>query len=87
MQFRLAMAGASETVTVSGAPPLVETVPSAVSAVIDEKAINDLPLNGRRFTGAGSHAGSTGHDLFFEWRSGVRRHPWIPVELAGRRRR
>jgi hypothetical protein len=50
LQFRLAMAGASETVTVSGAPPLVETVPSAVSAVIDEKAINDLPLNGRRFT-------------------------------------
>ena len=50
LQFRLAMAGASETVTVSGAPSLVETVPSAVSAVIDEKAINDLPLNGRRFT-------------------------------------
>jgi hypothetical protein len=50
LQFRLALAGASETVTVSGAPPLVETVPSSVSAVIDEKAINDLPLNGRRFT-------------------------------------
>jgi hypothetical protein len=50
LQFRLTMAGASETVTVSGAPPLVETVPRAVSAVIDEKAINDLPLNGRRFT-------------------------------------
>ncbi len=33
-----------------GRPPLVETVPSAVSAIIDEKAINDLPLNGRRFT-------------------------------------
>ena len=50
LQFRLSMAGASETVTVSGAPPLVETVPSSVSTVIDERAINELPLNGRRFT-------------------------------------
>jgi hypothetical protein len=50
LHFRLALAGASETVTVSGAPPLVETLPSAVSAVIDEKAISDLPLKGRRFT-------------------------------------
>ena len=55
LQFRLVMAGASETVTVSGAPPLVETVPSAVLAVIDEKAINDLPLNGRRFTDLSFH--------------------------------
>ena len=40
IQFHLALAGASETVTVSGAPQLVETVPSSVSTVIDEKAIN-----------------------------------------------
>jgi len=25
-------------------------VPSSISTVIDEKAISDLPLNGRRFT-------------------------------------
>jgi hypothetical protein len=50
LQFRLSLAGASETVTVSGAPPPVETVPSSISTVIDEKAINELPLNGRRFT-------------------------------------
>ena len=50
LQFRLSLAGASETVTVSGAPPMVETVPSSVSTVIDERAINDLPVNGRRFT-------------------------------------
>jgi len=50
LAFRLSLAGASESVTVSGAPPLVETVPSSVSTVIDERAINDLPLNGRRFT-------------------------------------
>ena len=43
------MAGAQETVTVSDAPPIVETQPSAVSAVLDERAITELPLNGRRF--------------------------------------
>ena len=48
--FTLAVAGVRETVTVSGAPPLVETQPSAVSALLDERAITDLPLNGRRFT-------------------------------------
>src|SRR5437868_8264174 len=50
LSFRLSLAGASESVTVSGAPPMVETVPSSVSTVIDERAINDLPVNGRRFT-------------------------------------
>ena len=50
LNFRLSIAGAKETVTVSGTPPLVETQPSSVSAVIDEGAIADLPLNGRRFT-------------------------------------
>jgi Carboxypeptidase regulatory-like domain len=50
LQFRLTLAGAKEAVTVSGAPPLVETQPSSVSAVIDEQAIIGLPLNGRRFT-------------------------------------
>jgi hypothetical protein len=50
LDFRLAIAGAKETVTVSGAPQLVETQPSAVSALIDERAILELPLNGRRFT-------------------------------------
>jgi hypothetical protein len=49
-QFRLAVAGAKEAVTVSGAPPMVETQPSSVSTVIDEQAIVGLPLNGRRFT-------------------------------------
>jgi hypothetical protein len=33
-----------------GDPPLVETQPSAVSSLIDERAINELPLNGRRYT-------------------------------------
>jgi hypothetical protein len=50
LNFTLGIAGIQESVTVSGAPQLVETQPSAISAVIDERAINDLPLNGRRFT-------------------------------------
>jgi hypothetical protein len=50
LDFRLSVAGTRETVTVSGAPPLVETQPSAVSTVLEEAAIQGLPLNGRRFT-------------------------------------
>ena len=48
--FKLAVAGTKETVTVSGEPPLVESQPSGLSSLIDDRAINELPLNGRRFT-------------------------------------
>ncbi len=50
LDFKLAVAGTRESVTVSGEPQLVETQPSGVSSLIDERAINELPLNGRRFT-------------------------------------
>jgi hypothetical protein len=50
LAFKLSVAGTAETVTVSGAPPMVETQPTAITSYIDERAINDLPLNGRRFT-------------------------------------
>jgi hypothetical protein len=50
IQFRLKLAGAQESLTVSGAPAMVETKPSAVSTLLDERAVNDLPLNGRRFS-------------------------------------
>src|SRR5581483_9365038 len=50
LDFQLSVAGAKETVTISGTPPEVETQPSSVSATIDEHAIDGLPLNGRRFT-------------------------------------
>jgi hypothetical protein len=50
LEFKLPVAGARESVTVSGEPQLVETQPSAISSVIDERAISDLPLNGRRYT-------------------------------------
>jgi hypothetical protein len=50
VEFHLTIAGAQESVTVSAAPTLVETQPAAVSTLLDERALNDLPLNGRRFS-------------------------------------
>jgi hypothetical protein len=50
LEFKLAVAGTKETVTVSGEPPLVESQPSGLSSLIDERAINELPVNGRRYT-------------------------------------
>jgi len=50
IEFHLTIAGPQESVTVSGAPQLVDTKPSGVSTIIDERAIADLPLNGRRFS-------------------------------------
>lgn len=50
LDFRLTLAGAQENITVSAAPNQAETQPSAVSTLLDERAISDLPLNGRRFS-------------------------------------
>ncbi len=50
LDFHLTIAGLEETLTVSGAPKLVDTKSSAVSTLLDERAIADLPLNGRRFS-------------------------------------
>jgi len=50
LDFKLSVAGATESVTVSGAPPVVETQPTAISAFVDTRAIDELPLDGRRFT-------------------------------------
>jgi len=50
LNFRLTVAGAKEELTVSGAPQMVETQPSSVSSFLDDEAIANLPLNGRRFT-------------------------------------
>lgn len=50
IEFRLSVAGAQESLTVSATPNLVETKPSAVSTLLDERSLNDVPLNGRRFS-------------------------------------
>ena len=50
IEFHLTVAGAQENITVTGVPALVDTRPGAVSTLVDERAIADLPLNGRRFS-------------------------------------
>ena len=50
LEFRLIITGVHENVTVSGAPALVEPQTSTVSTLLDERAVNDVPLNGRRFS-------------------------------------
>src|ERR1700733_4388272 len=50
LEFHLTLAGTHENVTVSGTPALVDTQPAPVSTLLDERAIADLPLNGRRFS-------------------------------------
>jgi len=50
IEFKLQVGGAKEMVTVTGEQPMVETETKAVSSLIDKRAIEELPLDGRRFT-------------------------------------
>ena len=50
VEFKLPVAGAKESVTVTAEPPLVETTPTTASSVIEERSITGLPLEGRRFS-------------------------------------
>ena len=50
LQFRLRPAGHAETITVLAPPTILDPDSGEVSQVIDERAIADLPLNGRRYT-------------------------------------
>jgi Carboxypeptidase regulatory-like domain/TonB dependent receptor len=49
IDFELPVGSASETVTVTGGTPLVNTESATVSTVIDRELIDNLPLNGRSF--------------------------------------
>jgi hypothetical protein len=49
-EFRMTVAGARESITVSAEPKAVESEPRGFSLVVDERTILSLPLNGRRFT-------------------------------------
>lgn len=49
IDFTLEIGAVSETVEVTGAPPLLEASTSSVGHVVDAKALADLPLNGRNF--------------------------------------
>jgi hypothetical protein len=47
---KLAPAGAKETVTVTGIAPLVETTKTDIGGVVDNRDVENLPLNGRNFS-------------------------------------
>lgn len=49
VNFQLEVGEVSETVTVVGGAPLVETRSSSVSSLVTSKEVTDLPLNGRSF--------------------------------------
>jgi len=49
LNFTLPIGAASETLTVEGGSPLVQTESAAVSTVIDQQFVGNLPLNGRSF--------------------------------------
>ena len=50
VDFTLQIGSVSEQVTVTGEAPLVETTNSTVANLVSEKAMRELPLNGRSFT-------------------------------------
>src|SRR5262249_42715882 len=49
VEFTLRPGQIAETVTVQAESPLVDLVSSAIGTTIEQKQINDLPLNGRNF--------------------------------------
>lgn len=49
MNFQLELGATSSEITVSAAPPLLESETSSLGQVIEDKSIADLPLNGRNF--------------------------------------
>ena len=61
----LKIGSVSQTVEVTGAPPLLQTETSSLGTIETEKRIEDLPLNGRNFfqltyLGPGTNEGATG---------------------------
>lgn len=50
VDFTLGVGEISEKVQVTGDAPIVETTNTAITALVDDKTIRDLPLNGRSFS-------------------------------------
>jgi hypothetical protein len=49
VNLQLTPASLQESITVTGAPPLVDTTSSALGGNVDTRQMRDLPLNGRNF--------------------------------------
>jgi hypothetical protein len=74
VDFSLPVGQAQQTVTVEAQVSQVDTVSTAVSSYVEQKQINDLPLNGRNFTdlvalvpgvSTGSQIGNGGANLLY----------------------
>ena len=50
VNIELKTGAATETVEVTTAPPQMQTEDASVGQVVDERSVNNLPLNGRNFT-------------------------------------
>ena len=50
VNFKLQPGAVTETVEVTSAAPLLQTQDASVGQVVNQKSVNDLPLNGRNFT-------------------------------------
>src|SRR5436190_19044371 len=50
LNFTIKPGSQSETIEVTGAAPVLQTQDASVGQVIDQRGVNDLPLNGRNFT-------------------------------------
>jgi hypothetical protein len=50
VNLQLQLGAATETVTITGTPPQLQTTEASVGQVIDSTTLNNLPLNGRNFT-------------------------------------
>src|SRR5258708_27787994 len=47
VNFEMVLGSASESVTVRGGAPLLDTESSAMGTVVEQRKVNELPLNGR----------------------------------------
>jgi hypothetical protein len=74
VDFSLPVGQAQQTVTVDAQVSQVDTVSTAVSSYVEQKQINDLPLNGRNFTdlvalvpgvASGTQIGNGGANLLY----------------------
>jgi len=50
VDFSLKVGSVTQTVEVSGAPPLVQTTDASLGSVVASQQVEELPLNGRRYT-------------------------------------
>jgi hypothetical protein len=50
LDFTLQVGGANEKVTVTGTAPLLQTQDAEIGALVENKRVEELPLNGRNFT-------------------------------------